>query len=136
MLRSILAKAILAATLTVLPASVFSPDKIPPEIITAFKTGNYKELGNLFNNSVELVILENENVYSKAQAELIVRDFFTKYPPTGFVIKHEEAREDLCYGIGRLSTQQGDFRVVILLKIKNGEAAIQQLRIEKDNGND
>lgn len=109
------------------------PDKVPPEIVTAFKTGNYRELGRRFNNSVELVVLENENVYSKTQAEIIIKDFFSKYPPVGFVVRHEESREGLCYAIGRLTTKQGSFRVVILLKTKGEELTINQLRIEKDD---
>ncbi len=109
------------------------PDKVPPEIVTAFKTGNYRELGRRFNNSVELVVLENENVYSKTQAEIIIKDFFSKYPPVGFVVRHEESREGLCYAIGRLTTKQGSFRVVILLKTKGEEVTINQLRIEKDD---
>jgi hypothetical protein len=110
--------------------------KVPQEVVTAMKTGNYRELGRYFNNSVELVVLENENVYSKSQAELIIRDFFAKYPPTGFIVRHEESREGLCYAIGKLSTKNGEFRVVILLKVKEGNATINQLRIEKDSGND
>jgi hypothetical protein len=109
--------------------------KVPQAVVTAMKTGNYRELGRYFNTSVELVVLENENVYSKSQAEIIVRDFFAKYPPTGFIVRHEEAREGLCYAIGRLTTKNGDFRVVILLKVRDGNSFIHQLRIEKDSGN-
>ncbi|MFN8207625.1 MAG: DUF4783 domain-containing protein [Bacteroidales bacterium] len=118
------------------PAEGFTAEKVPQAIVTAMKTGNYRELGRYFNSSVELVVLENENVYSKSQAELIIRDFFAKYTPTGFVVRHEEAREGLCYAIGKLSTKNGEFRVVILLKTKDGNSLIHQLRIEKDSGND
>jgi hypothetical protein len=124
---------IVSVALTLLANGETLPDKIPPEIITAFKTGNYRELGRRFNSSVELVIIENENVYSKAQAEIIMKDFFSRYPPTGFMIRHEESREGLCYAIGRLNTRQGSFRVVILLKSKGEEVTIHQLRIEKDD---
>lgn len=111
-------------------------DKVPPAVVTAMKTGNYHELAKFFNSSVEMVVLDNENVYSKSQAELIIRDFFAKNTPTGFMVRHEEAREGLCYAIGKLSTKNGDFRVVILLKTKEGNLLIHQLRIEKDSGND
>ena len=123
---------VVAVTLSFLGKGEPLPDKIPPEIITAFKTGNYRELGRRFNNSVELVVLENENVYSKTQAEIIMKDFFSKYPPVGFVVRHEESREGLCYAIGRLTTKQASFRVVILPKTKGEEVIINQLRIEKD----
>ena len=53
-----------------------SASGIPKEIITCFKTGNSKVLNDFLNSSVELQILEDENVYSKAQAEQIINNFF------------------------------------------------------------
>ena len=57
--------------------SVFS-QPVPNGIILAIKSGNSKELARYFNTSIEIAILENEDVYSKAQAELIIKDFFAK----------------------------------------------------------
>jgi hypothetical protein len=104
---------------------------VPDAIILAFKTGNSKELGKYLNANVELAILENEDVYSKTQAELLLKDFFLKHSPSNFVIIHEGGKEGSRYAIGTLSTNKGDFRVYFLLKAQEGNSVIHQLRIEK-----
>jgi hypothetical protein len=104
---------------------------VPDAIVLAFKTGSSKELGKYLNANVELAILENEDVYSKTQAELLLKDFFLKHTPTNFIIIHEGGKEGSRYAIGTLSTNKGDFRVYFLLKTQQGNSVIHQLRIEK-----
>jgi len=106
---------------------------IPEAISSAFKAANSKELVKHFNNNVELVILENEDVYSKTQAEMILRDFFDKYPPKKFAILHQGGKNGSKYAIGDLTTSKGNFRVYFLLKKTEDSYLIHQLRIEKEN---
>lgn len=105
--------------------------QIPDDIILGLKTGNAKMLGSFFNQNVELVILENDNVYSKAQAEQIVTSFFARYQPERFNVIHQGGKEGAQYVIGNLVTKQGSFRVYFLLKKNTGKDIIHQLRIEK-----
>ncbi len=105
--------------------------QIPDDIILSLKSGNAKVLASYFNQNVELVILDNDNVYSKAQAELIVSNFFTKYQPERFSITHQGGKEGAQYVIGNLFTKQDTFRVYFLLKKTTGKNIIHQLRIEK-----
>ena len=104
---------------------------VPDAIILAFKAGNSKELGKYLNASIELAILENGDVYSKTQAEILLKDFFQKHNPTNFIVLHEGGKEGSRYAIGTLSTNKGDFRVTFLLKTQDGNSVIHQLRIEK-----
>ena len=107
---------------------------IPTEIINAFKTGNSEQLAKYFNNSVELLILTNENVYNKTQAKQIVKDFFSTHTPSGFTIIHEGGKQGSNFAIGKLTTNNGTFRVYVLLKLSNSKQYIQQLRIENEAG--
>jgi hypothetical protein len=109
------------------------PQDIPEAISAAFKAGNSKELVKHFNSNVELVILENEDVYSKTQAEMILRDFFEKQPPKNFAILHQGGKNGSKYAIGDLTTSKGNFRVYFLLKKREDSYLIHQLRIEKEN---
>jgi hypothetical protein len=109
-------------------------DDIPAGIIEAIKAGNARELAKYFQNSVELALTDIDDVYSKNQAELIIQDFFKKHPPQSFSILHKGGKETSRYAIGNLSTANGKFRVTILIKIREGVAAINQLRIEKEDG--
>lgn len=117
------------ACLLVFSHAIFAA--VPDAVVLAFKTGNYKELGKYLNANIELAILENEDVYSKTQAELMLKDFFSKYPPTNFVIIHEGGKEGSRYAIGTLTTSKGEFRVYFLLKTQDNSQVIHQLRIEK-----
>lgn len=106
---------------------------IPEGIILAFKAGNAQELAKFFNSNIELVILEEEDVYSKTQAEQILRKFFTDYRPSSFKIIFEGGKETSRYAIGSLSTSSGNFRVYFLIKNQQGIPLIHQLRIEEED---
>jgi hypothetical protein len=104
--------------------------QIPDGIILSLKSGNAKTLSDYFNENVELVVPENENVYSKAQAQIIVNDFFTTHSSQGFSVIHQGGKEGAQYVIGNLNTRKGSFRVYFLLKKNDGKDYIHQLRIE------
>jgi len=106
-------------------------EPVPEEIITGLKTGNARLLASSFNQNVELVILNDDNVYSKAQAEQIVAGFFSQNQPERFTIIHQGGKEGAKYIIGQLFTKQGIFRVYFLLKKNEGKEIIHQLRIDK-----
>lgn len=105
--------------------------QVPDDIILSLKSGNAKVLSEYFNQNVELVVLDNDNVYSKAQAEQIVTNFFNSYKPEGFGVIHNGGKEGAKYVIGNLVTSNGSFRVYFLLKQNQGKDYIHQLRIEK-----
>ena len=105
--------------------------QIPDEILQSLKTGNSKTLSEYFNQNVEMVVLENDNVYSKAQAQQIVNKFFSSNPPENFTIIHQGGKEGAQYVIGNLITGKGTFRVYFLLKKSGGKDYIHQLRIEE-----
>ena len=61
---------------SLLPSVLFQGDLVN-DILPYFKTGNAKDIAKNFAPSVELGILSDSDVYSKAQAEQILRDFFS-----------------------------------------------------------
>ena len=67
--------------------------QVPEEIILSLGSGNSKVLSDYFNQNVELVVLENDKVYSKAQAQQIVSNFFKNYIPESFKILHQGGKE-------------------------------------------
>ena len=105
--------------------------EIPNDIIKSLERGNAKLLSDYFNDNVELVVLDNDNVYSKAQAKQIVKNFFDSFVPESFTIIHRGGKEGSKYVIGNLKTNNGNFRIYFLLKKEKGKDYIHQLRIEK-----
>lgn len=111
-----------------------SAQSIPSSINLAFQTGDAKKLGSHFNQNVELVVLEKDNVYSRAQAQQIVNNFFSHFQPVesnAFSVIHSSDKGDAKAVIGKLKTEKGDFRVYFLLKKNSSKEYIHQLRIEK-----
>ncbi|MNT77053.1 hypothetical protein D3C72_2161280 [compost metagenome] len=98
-----------------------------------FKAGNAKEIAANFSSSVELIIIDDEDVYSKAQAEQILRNFFTKYPPVKSTVIHLiNTNPNFRFGILSLHTKNGKFRVSITMKKSANAFFITELRIEPD----
>lgn len=115
----------------ILLSAITAGAQVPEEITRSLKTGNAKVLSEYFNQNVELVVLENDNVYSKAQAQQIVDNFFSGNSPKNFTVLHELGREGSKSVIGNLATKSGTFRVYFLLKQSDEKDYIHQLRIEK-----
>lgn len=109
----------------------FSQEQIPEKLLLSLQSGDAKTLSGFFNDNIELVVLENDNVYSKAQAQQIVSKFFTNYKPEKFSIIHQGGKDGSKYVIGSLTTKKGSFRVYFLIKVDQGNSFIHQLRIEK-----
>ncbi|MCE1197819.1 MAG: DUF4783 domain-containing protein, partial [Marinilabiliales bacterium] len=84
--------------------------QIPPNLPSGFKTGNAKLIAGSFFDKVEMVVLDKESVCSKEQGEMILSDFFAKNRPTDFKITHQGGADSL-YGIGKLQSPTGNFRV-------------------------
>lgn len=105
--------------------------QIPDEIVVSIQEGNDVKLASYFNENVELVVQTHDDVYSKAQAQQIVAEFFKANRPKQFTIVHQGGKEGARYAIGSLTTNTGIFRVYFLLKTKDNNSYIHQLRIEK-----
>lgn len=123
----------LVVLLTFMISGIELAAQVPDEVFQSLRSGNARVLASYFNQNIELVILDNDNVYSKAQAEQIVSNFFTRYPPERFEEKHTRGKEDAQYVIGNLITRQETFRVYFLLKKSGDRVIIHQLRIEKED---
>jgi hypothetical protein len=102
------------------------------DIGTVIRSGKAKEIATYFNANVELTIKTQTSVYSKAQAELILKDFFEKNPPKSFAILHKgSSNEGTRYAIGNLTTSSNTFRTTFFVKQISGKYYIQELRFEE-----
>ena len=115
------------------PASIAFQGDIIDDLNGQFKSANSKDIAANFSSSVDLIIIDEEDVYSKAQAEQILRSFFTKYIPVKSTVIHRlNTNPNFRYGALSLVTKNGSFRVSITLK-KNGNAFfITELKIETE----
>src|SRR5262245_19750143 len=80
------------------------------EVIGALRAGSSSELSKYFDDSVELTLPDKSDSYSKAQAQLIVKDFFNNNGVKGFDLKHKGDSPGGHFAIGTLQTNAGKFR--------------------------
>jgi len=128
-----IAKYFLFFSVTILLFSSFSSiSQIAEEIGKTINKGDAKALSEYFYSSIELVILDNEDIYSKSHAELIMKDFFQKYPNPKFTIQHTGGPEDAKYCIGKYTSGKNSFRIYFLVKKTNDKSLIHLFRIEEE----
>lgn len=128
-------KSIVLFTLLFLKGFTVDPfADVSASVIAAIKAGNATELSKYFGDKVNVKILDQEEVYSKQQAEAVLKDFFAKHKVKNFTTSHSSSGQSTNqFVVGNLDTTNGKFRVSFLLK-KSGESfAISQFRIENDN---
>ncbi|MEL7147517.1 MAG: DUF4783 domain-containing protein [Bacteroidota bacterium] len=104
------------------------------EISKTLRIGNSRELAVYFNDVVELKIDGEKQNYSSLQAEAIMKNFFVKYPPTGFVKIHKgSSKEGLSYVLGKYSHKKGTHRVYMLIKkVEDGKYKIDTFDFTKE----
>jgi len=103
--------------------------QIPPGMKEAISIGNSQQLAKFFNKNIELLIEEKEEVYSKAQAELILKDFFNKHQPDTFRIESQGYSDGMNYIIGNLFTSNGKYRVYFTYYKNSNKHYISRLNI-------
>jgi hypothetical protein len=116
---------------TVLILSSFKlQDSNIDEVIGALRIGSSTELSKYFDDSVELTLPDKSDSYSKAQAQLIVKDFFGNNGVKGFDLKHKGDSPGGHFCIGTLQTNAGNFRTNVFMKTKNGKEVVKEIRFQ------
>ncbi|HWR33868.1 MAG TPA: DUF4783 domain-containing protein [Chitinophagaceae bacterium] len=100
------------------------------EVISALRTGNSSELSKYFDDTIELTLPDKSDSYSKAQAQLIVKDFFKNNGVKGFELKHKGNAPDGHFCIGTLQANSGNFRTNVFMKIRNGKEVVKEIRFQ------
>ena len=114
-------------------SSIHAQNKDFDQIGDALEAGSSKEMAKYLNQSIDLNIDGTEATYSKAQAEGILKSFFTDFPATGFEINHKGAsKSGLPYAIGQYDHENGSFRVWIRLKIVKEQYLIHEMSFIKE----
>lgn len=115
-----------------LSLSSFTEFDVYDEVSSAIRSGDSKQIAAFFGTTVDLTIMSKEEVYSKTQAELVLRDFLNKNTPKTFSIIHKGAsKEGTLYAIGNMTSAKGTvFRTSFFLRKSGDKYLIQELRFE------
>jgi len=106
----------------------------PVESITAaIKAGNSSELAKYFGPTLEIILPGSDGAFSKAQAEMIMKNFFAKSAPVSFVVNQKgNSAGGAQFIIGTYKSKSETLNVYILLKPVSNQLMIQQMHFEAD----
>ena len=124
---------ILALAVLIQTTDAQSSDQVLEDTRRSLKSGSSRELARCFNEAVELGFDGQKASYSKAQAEFVIRNFFQKHPPSNFDFVHRGASKDgIRYCIGKYTSTEGSYRVVLLIKPVQGNYLIDTMDFIKE----
>lgn len=115
-------------------SSSFAQTEFLEEVTFAFKNADQRILSKYFGNKIEITLLDQSSVYSKSQAEMVMKDFFSKYDPIDFQIlyKNNPTNDAARFAIGQLDTKSGKFRIYFILKTSEAGTYLQEMRFEQE----
>lgn len=101
------------------------------DIGTAMGSGNVGAVARCFDNAITMNIAGKQSTYSRSQAEMILRDFFSKHNPRGFDLEYSNGNSMSKYAIGTLFTANGEYRTYFTVRQRDNTYVIQEIRFEK-----
>jgi hypothetical protein len=109
---------------------VNAQNNIIDDISLGFANSDQQTIAKYIGNKVEINLLDLSSVYSKAQAEMVLKDFFAKYEVQSFQLfnKNNANGGPSKFAIGNLNTRNGNFRIFFILKEQEGAYFIQEMR--------
>lgn len=118
--------------LFILSFTMIAQEDITPVVTDALAKGNAPALTRYLVSSVDLTILEDEDMYPKDQVVQKLSQFFQRNKPSSFEVKHKgTSKLDDHYRIGDLTTSTGVYRVTFFMRKGSAGMEIKQLRIER-----
>ena len=126
-MKRVLGLAVLSVALVLVS---FRPDYNIDDIALAMRSGNINQLARYLDTRVDISLPEKSDTYSKSQAELIIRDFFSTNVVRNFLVKHKGENSGLEFCIGVLQTRNGDYRTTLFIKQKGDKLYLQELRFQ------
>ena len=121
----------LVVVLFLIPA--VTPGDPVDKVAELIRQGNIHELSKLFAPNIEVTILDEENVYSTAQAEQILDKFFAQNRPHTVKMLHKiNSNPNYRFGVLIVNTDKGPYRIAYTLKGTGGDLMMIELRIETE----
>ncbi len=112
--------------------SAVAQDELFDPVVKAFRESDARALSASFNVTVELRLPDNEDTYSASQTEMILKEFFKKYPSESFNILEKGATDTTSrFAIGNYSSAGKNFQVYVYLREEQGRFLIHKLRVDE-----
>ena len=126
-MKGILGSLVVTLVLTLVS---FRPTYSLDDITSAIRVGNAGELSRYLDNRVDIYLPEKNDSYSKIQADMIIRDFFSTNGVRNFVVRKMGFSGGTEYCVGVLQTRNGDYRTTLFTRQKGDRQLLQELRFQ------
>lgn len=114
-----------------MPAFVQAQEPLQ-EVVQYIRGGNVTGMARYFDKMVGININNNQASYSSSQAEIILKDFFSKNVVKDFnVAQGGNSGTTSQYAIGDLYTSSGLYQLYVVIKMTENKFLIKELRFEK-----
>lgn len=110
--------------------SAFKPISGLDDVINALKNGNAQELSKYVDDNIEISLPDKSDSYSRAQAVMVLKDFFTNNGVTGFEIQFKGENGGSQFCVGKLITKSGNYRTTVFMKTKDGKQVVKEIRFQ------
>jgi hypothetical protein len=100
------------------------------DVVFALKSGNASQLSRYFDTRVDISLPDKSDNYSRTQAEMILRNFFSNSGVTNFEAKYKGESNGTKYCIGTLQTRNAAYRTKLFMKEKAGKHWVQEITFQ------
>jgi hypothetical protein len=111
-------------------STAFTPIVGLDDVISALRSGNATELSKYVDDNIEITLPDKTDSYSRAQASMILQDFFTNNSVRNFEVKHKGDNGGNQFCIGTLQTKAGNYRTTVFMKSKNGKQLVKEIKFQ------
>jgi hypothetical protein len=104
------------------------------DIVNAVRSSRVSDIKKYFDNTVPITINSTQSIYSRSQAEIVLKDFFRDNNPKDLVIENSGSPDNTSqFAIGSFNTANGKYNIYILLKMKGRSSyLVQEIRVDKE----
>ena len=110
--------------------SAFRPISGLDDVINALRSGNAQELSRYVDDNIEISLPDKSDSYSRAQAVMVLKDFFAHNNVSGFEVQFKGENGGSQFCVGKLQTKSGDYRTTVFMKTKDGKQLVKEIRFQ------
>jgi hypothetical protein len=101
-------------------------------IIKTIQEADAKGLAAYFNTTVELKLPEHEDNFSASQGEMMMKDFFKKFPPDSFTIVQKGSTDSVSrFAICNYLSGSVRYQVYLDMRKENEKFLIHKIKFEE-----
>lgn len=103
------------------------------EVNNAMRNGNATAIARHFDDIVDITINRNQSSYSSNQAEMVLKNWFSKNVPKDYTIEHSGAspNNNAIYCVGSINTSTGRYKVYMFFKPEGNDYVLQEIKLQK-----